>query len=82
MSDSLESFSDLGLNEWLVKQCSALGMRKPTKIQQHCTPEILKGEQYIISCVISSINGQIPDHVLFKLQCMVAFFHDVHKNCS
>ena len=44
MGDShVKSLKDLGLNEWLVKQCEAMGIKKPTPIQEHCTPEILKG---------------------------------------
>lgn len=38
------SFLDLGLSDWLVKQCEAVGMSKPTPIQYNCVPEILKGE--------------------------------------
>jgi len=38
-----ESITDLGLNEWLVTQCKALHMTKPTPIQIHCIPAILKG---------------------------------------
>jgi len=38
-----KSITDLGLNEWLVIQCKALQMMRPTPIQLHCVPEILKG---------------------------------------
>ena len=38
-----KSITDLGLNEWLVIQCKALHMIKPTPIQLQCIPEILKG---------------------------------------
>jgi hypothetical protein len=37
------NFSDLGLNKWLVDQLKAVGLEKPTPIQQHCVPQILKG---------------------------------------
>ena len=40
---SRKTFAELGLNEWLCKQCKAVGMVKPTPIQLSCTPEILKG---------------------------------------
>ena len=39
-----QSFSDLGLNEWLVRQYSAVGMSKPTPIQLNCIPPILNGQ--------------------------------------
>ena len=38
-----KTFSELGLNSWLVKQCQAVGILKPTPIQLNCIPEILKG---------------------------------------
>ena len=38
-----KSVTDLGLNEWLVVQCKALHMTRPTPIQLYCIPEILKG---------------------------------------
>ena len=37
------SFADLGLSPWLVKQCRAVGLIKPTTIQQKCIPPILQG---------------------------------------
>ncbi|XP_002735561.1 putative ATP-dependent RNA helicase DDX49 [Saccoglossus kowalevskii] len=36
-------FSSLGLNDWLVKQCKAVGITKPTPIQYYCIPQILEG---------------------------------------
>ena len=39
-----KTFEDLGLNEWLVKQCQAVGMLRPTPIQNNCVPRILQGE--------------------------------------
>ncbi|CAB4015760.1 probable ATP-dependent RNA helicase DDX49 [Paramuricea clavata] len=48
MADNLEeSFGDLGIKTWLVKQCSAIGIKKPTEIQAKCIPEILKGRDCI-----------------------------------
>jgi len=40
-----KSITDLGLNEWLNVQCKALHMMRPTSIQLHCIPEILKGSK-------------------------------------
>lgn len=37
------TFSDLGLAEWAVQTCAALGMKKPTPVQLHCIPRILAG---------------------------------------
>ena len=37
-------FNDLGLNDWLVKQCQVMGMKQPTPIQVNCLPEIIKGK--------------------------------------
>ena len=41
------SFCDLGIKTWLVKQCHAMGIKKPTEIQENCIPEILKGRDCI-----------------------------------
>ena len=38
-----KTFEDLGINDWLINQCKALGLTRPTPIQYHCVPEILKG---------------------------------------
>ncbi|KAK2146120.1 hypothetical protein LSH36_631g02044 [Paralvinella palmiformis] len=42
-----DKFSGLGLNDWLVSQCRAVGMCKPTPIQINCIPPILKGQDCI-----------------------------------
>lgn len=42
-----KSFSDLGLNDWLVNQCSVVGIKKPTSVQATVIPEILKGKNCI-----------------------------------
>ena len=39
-----KSFEDLGVNDWMINQCKALGLTRPTPIQYHCVPEILKGK--------------------------------------
>ncbi|KAI0216235.1 putative ATP-dependent RNA helicase DDX49 [Lamellibrachia satsuma] len=41
------TFAELGLNEWLVSQCTAVGMVKPTPIQRNCVPKIIKGKDCI-----------------------------------
>lgn len=41
------TFSSLGLNKWLVKQCHAVGIKSPTEIQQKCIPPILSGRDCI-----------------------------------
>ena len=50
MADDSEdtcTFSSLGLNKWLVKQCHAVGINSPTEIQQKCIPPILAGRDSI-----------------------------------
>ena len=37
------SFSEIGLQTWLVKQCAAMKLKSPTPVQANCIPEILKG---------------------------------------
>lgn len=43
----LTSFEQFKFSHWLVKQCSAVGMNKPTEIQINCIPAILKGQDCI-----------------------------------
>ncbi|KAJ8922251.1 hypothetical protein NQ315_004188 [Exocentrus adspersus] len=42
-----ESFSGLKLSNWIVKQCSNIGLKAPTPIQVRCIPEILNGKDCI-----------------------------------
>ena len=46
-SKTTVEFDDLGLDEWLIKQCKQMGLSKPTEIQQNCVPHILKGDQFL-----------------------------------
>lgn len=47
MSNEIASFSDFGFNDWLVSQCSAVGLSCPTEIQANCIPAILDGEVFL-----------------------------------
>jgi superfamily II DNA/RNA helicase len=40
---------ELGLNQWLVKSCRAMGLRVPTPVQVGCIPAILQGRD-VIGC--------------------------------
>lgn len=42
-----ETFNDLKLSNWIVEQCNALSIYKPTPIQSNCIPHILAGEDCI-----------------------------------
>lgn len=50
----MTSFQELGLSKWIVKSCNALGMNKPTPIQQYCIPPALKGRNIIGSALTGS----------------------------
>ena len=41
------SFQSLGLCDWLLKSCKAMGFKRPTKIQTACIPAILEGRDVI-----------------------------------
>ncbi|PVH65306.1 hypothetical protein PAHAL_2G459000 [Panicum hallii] len=41
------TFADLGLSQWLVDACSALGMKRPTAVQRRCIPRALAGEDVL-----------------------------------
>lgn len=51
--EKIPSFEELGLDEWLVNQCQAVGMSKPTEIQVNCIPAIMKGNQVISILVLN-----------------------------
>lgn len=53
VDDSCVDFRSLGLSTWLVDQCKAIGILKPTPIQRNCIPEILKGND----CLASAKTG-------------------------
>jgi len=38
-----ESFSDLGLDKWLVDALTAMSIKRPTPIQAACIPPALEG---------------------------------------
>ncbi|MBN3275141.1 DDX49 helicase, partial [Polyodon spathula] len=38
----MSDFSALGLSEWLLQQCTQMGINKPTPVQQSCVPAILE----------------------------------------
>uniref|UniRef100_A0A0C9R257 RNA helicase n=1 Tax=Fopius arisanus TaxID=64838 RepID=A0A0C9R257_9HYME len=47
MSGEFQSFEDLKLNSWIIKQLATIGVKKPTPIQQNCIPRILSGDDCI-----------------------------------
>ena len=44
-----QRFNDLGLDDWLLDQCKAMGLKKPTPIQQNCILPIIQGVVILIS---------------------------------
>ncbi len=38
-----KTFLDLGVNQWLNKNCAAMGLIRPTLIQEECIPPVLAG---------------------------------------
>lgn len=46
-NNDVESFADLGLSSWIVRQAKNLGLKNPTSVQQSCIPKILAGEDCI-----------------------------------
>lgn len=43
------NFSSLGLQEWLRRQCTLMGIGEPTPVQYNCIPAILQGRD-VIGC--------------------------------
>jgi hypothetical protein len=63
-----KSFDDLGLSTWIVKQCRAMGLNKPTPVQVNCIPGILKGfflcdAKSLLSCLSSNFSSVTLDKV-------------------
>ena len=54
------TFAELGLNEWLVSQCTAVGMVKPTPIQRNCVPKIIEGEK---TCVGDNMHTYVRTYI-------------------
>jgi ATP-dependent RNA helicase DDX49/DBP8 len=46
-TDPQTSFAALGVKPWLVGSLGAMAIKRPTGIQKHCIPEILKGRDCI-----------------------------------
>src|SRR5438309_1678957 len=46
---SSASFVELGLNDWLVRQCKSFGLKSPSPVQAACIPHVLEGED-ILAC--------------------------------
>ena len=49
-TQKMSNFSELGLDDCVVKWCSATGLTKPTPIQHHCIQPILQGDLLIRGC--------------------------------
>ena len=46
IDEEIQKFHGLGLDNWLTDQCKAMGLKKPTEIQQNCIPPILRGNGF------------------------------------
>jgi len=42
-------FEEIGLKDWLVRQCRGMGVKEPTLVQQKCIPAALEGKD-VIGC--------------------------------
>ena len=48
------SFDAAGLEHWLVKACNGVGLTRPTDVQWHCIPEVLRGRDVMASAETGS----------------------------
>ncbi|XP_062250733.1 probable ATP-dependent RNA helicase DDX49 [Platichthys flesus] len=62
----MADFSELGLSDWLIKQCHQLGITKPTPVQENCMPPILEGRD-CMGCAKTG-SGKTAAFVLPVLQ--------------
>ena len=49
MVEIVKTFGQIGLKDWLIRQCRCMGGSAPTPVQQSCIPEAFKGRD-IIGC--------------------------------
>ncbi|CAL8255086.1 unnamed protein product [Merluccius merluccius] len=62
----MADFASLGLADWLIKQCTQLGIHRPTPVQEHCMPPILEGRD-CLGCAKTG-SGKTAAFVLPVLQ--------------
>ncbi|XP_046906223.1 probable ATP-dependent RNA helicase DDX49 [Hypomesus transpacificus] len=62
----MSEFSALGLSNWLIQQCTQLGISKPTPVQENCVPPILEGRD-VMGCAKTG-SGKTAAFVLPVLQ--------------
>ncbi|XP_062306525.1 probable ATP-dependent RNA helicase DDX49 [Osmerus eperlanus] len=62
----MSEFSSLGLSNWLIQQCTQLGISKPTPVQENCVPPILEGRD-VMGCAKTG-SGKTAAFVLPVLQ--------------
>ena len=48
------TFEAIGLENWLVKSCNGVGLTRPTDVQWHCIPAVLKGRDVMASAETGS----------------------------
>ena len=48
------TFDAIGLESWLVKACTGMGLTRPTDVQWHCVPEVLAGRDVMASAETGS----------------------------
>ncbi|GIY68879.1 probable ATP-dependent RNA helicase DDX49 [Caerostris extrusa] len=63
-----EGFKDLKLEPWLVEQCTAMGITKPTPVQRHCIPQILQGKNCL--AISQTGTGKTLAFALPMLHCL------------
>ncbi|GIY65209.1 probable ATP-dependent RNA helicase DDX49 [Caerostris darwini] len=63
-----EGFNDLKLEPWLVEQCTAMGITKPTPVQRHCIPQILQGKNCL--AISQTGTGKTLAFALPMLHCL------------
>lgn len=62
------TFGQLGLQPWVVKQCAALALDKPTEVQRLCIPAVLAGKHVVGGAVTGS--GKTAAFALPMLQIL------------
>lgn len=74
---SSNSFEELGLSDWLVKQCKVVGIKRPTTVQTNLIPEILKGK----NCIGCDKTGS-GKTAAFALPILQSLAEDPRATCA
>lgn len=60
MLEEEATFESLGLCDWLLTACKAMGFRRPTPVQRHCIPAV-RGNKHTLPHLVTNLvlHGEV-----------------------